>query len=266
MPVRNPKLRRALTELIFDSKNAARGWAWDCLQARGLARFPLPPHGRIPNFVGADLAAKRLFEEPLWRDARAIKVNPDSPQREVRRRALALGIQVYVPTPRLTGGFQLLDPTRIDERDFEAAASKDSMMAHSVQVSLEALPQLDAIVTGCVAVTQAGKRCGKGAGYSDLEFALLRELGHRPVPVATTVHDVQLVADFPIERNDLPLSLICTPTRTVRVAEPLPAPEHIDWERLAAEDLETMTVLQELRELLEARAGTAAEDRGRWER
>jgi hypothetical protein len=42
-----------------------------------------------------------------------------------------------------------------------------------------------------------GRRCGKGEGYSDLEFAILRELGHPPVPVATTVHDLQVVDSCP---------------------------------------------------------------------
>ncbi len=199
--------------------------------------------------MGADLAARRLFEESPWRDASAIKVNPDSPQREVRRLALLRGIRVYVPTPRLTGGFHLLDPARIREADFDAAASLSSMADYSELVDLDAMPQLDAIVTGCAAVTRAGKRCGKGEGYSDLEFALLRELGHAPVPVATTVHDAQLVADFPIEANDLPLSLICTPTETIRIPEPLPVPDGIDWTRLEEEDLERMTLLRELQAL-----------------
>ncbi|HEY5647787.1 MAG TPA: 5-formyltetrahydrofolate cyclo-ligase [Pseudomonadales bacterium] len=235
--------------LTFDSKAAARGWAWDRLQAERLARFPFPPHGRIPNFVGADLAAQRLFAEPEWREARAIKVNPDSPQKHVRYLALSLGIRVYVPTPRLAGGFQLLDPERIDPGDFEAAAALNTMAEHSVAVALADLPQLDAIVTGCAAVTGAGKRCGKGEGYSDLEFAILRELGHAPVPVGTTVHDAQIVDDFPVEANDLPLTVICTPTRTVRVVDPLSAPTGIDWSRLDADDLARMPLLEEVKAL-----------------
>lgn len=234
---------------MFDSKADARSWAWDRLQAEGLARFPFPPHGRIPNFVGADLAAKRLFEEAPWSEARAIKVNPDSPQREVRRLALSRGIRVYVPTPRLTGGFHLLDPEVIDPADFEAAATLTSMPDYSRQVALTEMPQLDAIVTGCAAVTRTGKRCGKGEGYSDIEFGILRELGHAPVPVATTVHDAQLVADFPVESNDLPLTLICTPTQTIRVADPLPAPDGIEWSRLSEDDLARMPLLLDLKAL-----------------
>jgi 5-formyltetrahydrofolate cyclo-ligase len=223
------------------------------LQAGKLARFPLPPHGRIPNFVGADLAARRLFEESPWKDAGAIKVNPDSPQREVRRLALTMGIRVYVPTPRLTGGFHLLDPDMIDESDYEAAATLSSMPEYSRQVMLSQMPQLDAIVTGCAAVTRTGKRCGKGEGYSDIEYSILLELGHAPVPVATTVHDAQLVADFPVDSIDLPLSLICTPTETIRVEKPLPAPTGIDWTRLDADDLERMPLLKDLQAETERR-------------
>ena len=46
----------------FPDKSAARQWVWDRLAAEGVARFPFPPHGRIPNFAGAGLAAARLLE------------------------------------------------------------------------------------------------------------------------------------------------------------------------------------------------------------
>ncbi len=234
-------------DMNFDDKAGARQWVWDALQDQGAARFPFPPHGRIPNFAGAAAAARRLLDEPPWRDAAAIKVNPDSPQKHVREEALARGIRVYVPTPQLKGGFHLLDPVRIPADRFGAAATLASMAGWSQEVALEDLPQLDAIVTGCAAVTLTGKRAGKGAGYSDLEFAILRELGFDPVPVATTVHELQIVGDFPIEANDIPLGMICTPDRTIRVAEPPPAPEGIDWSRLDDADLDAMPILHELR-------------------
>lgn len=232
----------------FDSKADARQWAWDALQDQGVARFPFPPRGRIPNFADAREAARRLFEEPPWRDARVIKVNPDSPQAHVREEALARGIRVYVPTPRLKGGFHLLDPDRIPADHFRDAATLKAMADWSETVSLDDMPQLDAIVTGCAAVTASGKRAGKGEGYSDLEYAILRELGFDAVPVATTVHDLQVVDDFPIDANDIPLSVICTPTTTLHVAEPPPAPAGIDWLRLTPEDLEAMPILQDLRD------------------
>ncbi len=239
----------------FDSKAAARAWAWDALADQGEARFPFPPHGRIPNFAGAERAADRLFQEPVIRDARVIKVNPDSPQRHVREKALLCGMRVYVPTPRLKGGFNLLDPERIPPERFAAAASLGTMAEWSVHVALRDMPQLDAIVTGCVAVTPGGKRAGKGEGYSDLEYAILRELGLEPVPVVTTVHDFQVVENFPIESNDIPLSLICTPTRTIRVRRPPEPPRGIDWARLGEDDLKAMPILEDLRRLERPRSG-----------
>lgn len=237
----------------FESKGAARQWVWDALAEHGQARFPFPPHGRIPNFAGAGEAARRLFEEPPWRDARAIKVNPDSPQRPVRELALARGVRVYVPTPKLAGGFHLLDPERIPADRYGEAAALTSMAAWSTPVALAELPGVDAIVTGCAAVTDAGKRAGKGAGYSDLEFAILRELGFDAVPVATTVHDLQVVEDLPRDAFDLPLTLICTPTRTLRVGEPLPAPAGLDWSRLTDADLAAMPILAEVQRMTRPR-------------
>jgi 5-formyltetrahydrofolate cyclo-ligase len=41
------------------------------------------------------------------KSATAIKINPDSPQRPLRAEALRHGITVFVPTPRLRGGFKM---------------------------------------------------------------------------------------------------------------------------------------------------------------
>jgi len=234
---------------LFAGKGQARQWVWDALQQQGLARPPVPPHRRIPNFAGARRAAERLFREATWRDARAIKVNPDTPQRYVREAALRHGIRVYVPTPRLQGGFFLLDPERIPARCHAEAADRATMHRWALPVALGDMPPLDGIVTGCIAVTATGKRAGKGAGYSDLEYAILRELGGAEVPVATTVHDVQVVEDFPVESNDQPVRLICTPTRALHVEAPPAAPRRVEWERLRAEDIEAMPLLRELRAL-----------------
>lgn len=241
--------------LRFAAKDAARQFVWDRLSEAGQAREPLPPHGRIPNFAGARTAAVRLFEVEPWRSARALKVNPDAPQRAVRLAALARGIRVFVPTPRLAGGFGLLDPARIPPERHGEAATRATMERWAEPIALDALPRFDAIVTGSAVVTATGRRCGKGAGYSDLEYGLLRELGHPPVPVATTVHDLQVVDEFPVEPIDQPLTLICTPTRTLRVVDPGAPPGGIDWSRLGPAQLEAMPVLRELRALRAGREG-----------
>jgi 5-formyltetrahydrofolate cyclo-ligase len=238
----------------FADKSAARQWVWDRLAAEGVARFPFPPHGRIPNFAGAKEAAARLLDTEPWKSAGAIKVNPDSPQRPLRAGALRRGITVFVPTPRLRGGFKKLDPRRIPPDKFEEAAGLSHGDRWSEEVALADMPRLDAIVCGSVAVTRDGRRCGKGEGYSDLEFAILRELGHPPVPVATTVHDLQIVDSVPRDPTDQPLSVIATPAQTIRIRRPGGAPTGIDWTRLSAEDLEEMPILAELKRMLSSNA------------
>lgn len=231
----------------FRDKEEARRAVWDRLEEARVARFPLPPHGRIPNFAGAREAGLRLLDHPWFRTARRIKVNPDAPQRPLREEALRRGVTVLMPTPRLRAGFLCLDPAGIPSDRLREAASLSGCRRHACEVPLRKLPEVDLIVCGSVAVTSGGRRCGKGAGYSDLEFAILRELGHPPVPVATTVHPLQIVHGLPRDPTDLPVQLIATPSDLIEVERPPPAPSGVRWDRLDPAELEAMPLLRELR-------------------
>jgi 5-formyltetrahydrofolate cyclo-ligase len=239
--------------LSFNSKDAARQYVWDTLKEQKQARFPFPIHGRIPNFKGAEAAARLLFEVSPWKDAKYLKINPDSPQKPFREEALKRGITYFMPTPRLKAGFMKFDPARIPPKNFRQAAALSTCEAWAEHVSLEALPSVDAIVTGSVAVTRTGKRCGKGAGYSDIEFAILRELGYPAVPVATTVHSLSVVDDFPRDDIDLPLTMVVTPDEVIQVEAPFPPPDGIHWDRLSEQDLADMPVLRDLRALKDSK-------------
>jgi hypothetical protein len=138
----------------------------------------------------------------------------------------------------LRSGFKKLDPRRILPSKIDEAASLSHGDRWLEETALEDMPRLDAIVCSSVAVTCDGRRCAKGEGYSELEFAILRELGHPPVPVATTVHDLQVVDSVPSDPTDQPLSVIATPTHVIRIKRPSAAPAGMDWTRLSAEDLE----------------------------
>ena len=219
---------------------------WDRLERDGVARFPFPPHGRIPNFAGAREAAERLLSLPGFARVRRMKVNPDAPQRPLREAALRAGITLFLPTPRLRGGFFRFDPKKIPADRIREAASLSRGRAWAEPVPLAKLPRMDWIVAGSVAVTRDGRRCGKGEGYSDLEYAILRELGHPPVPVATTVHPLQVVRSMPRDPNDLPVRLIATPDEVIEVDAPPPAPAGIDWSLLSEDAIREMPVLQEL--------------------
>ena len=227
-------------------KDSIRARIWDRLAENELARFPFPPHGRITNFEGASEAAERAMALPELDEAEAVKANPDAPQLPLRRRLLKAGTTVYMAVPRLgeEACFVELDPASIS--DLDAAPTVSQMGSYGTRVGPEALPAIDAVVSGSVAVDRAGVRVGKGEGYSDLEFAILRELGHDPVPVATTVHDRQVVGDLPTDAHDLPLSLIVTPGETISVEDPPDPPRGIDWAAITEQDLDEMPVLKTL--------------------
>jgi 5-formyltetrahydrofolate cyclo-ligase len=233
----------------YADKAAARQAVWDALTEQKAARFPFPVHGRIPNFAGAKEAAERLLEHAVFQRARVIKVNPDSPQRWVRKLALERNIAVITPTPRLKGAFRKLDPAKIPREHYGAAATLKRGGEWGEDLALDELPRIDLVVMGSVAVTRDGRRLGKGHGYADLEYAILRELGNPPVPVLTTVHPLQVLEGFPTEDHDLPVSIIATPDEMIEVKDPPAAPAGIDWKLLPEEALKEMPVLAELREL-----------------
>ncbi len=236
----------------FSSKDQARLAVWEGLRLAKVACFPFPIFGRIPNFQGAREAAERLLALPLFAGARRIKVNPDAPQRFVREAALRRGIVVFTPTPRLKGGFKRLDPARIPEKSIRRAAALTTADEFAQAVPLAELPAMDVVVVGSVAVTRSGKRCGKGHGHADLEYAILRDLGHPAVPVVTTTHPLQILDDFPVDPHDLPVSVIATPDEIISVPDPPPAPDGIDWSLLTAKDLRAMPVLAEMKLLRSA--------------
>ncbi|MDG5758204.1 5-formyltetrahydrofolate cyclo-ligase [Natronococcus sp. A-GB1] len=231
-------------------KEQIRERVWDDLEESGVARFPFPPHGRIPNFAGADDAADRLADQPEWAAATAIKANPDAPQLPVRRRALRNGKTVYMAVPRLHDErcFLKLDPDTLE--DYDAATTISGSSEHGEQVGPEAVEEIDLIVSGSVAVTADGDRIGKGEGYSDLEYAVLREFGlvDESTTVATTVHSRQLVDDeVDTGEHDVSMDLIVTPEE-VRRPDGGGQPDGIDWELLSEERLEEIPVLKRLRE------------------
>lgn len=234
-------------------KQALREQIWDELEETGLARFPFPPHGRIPNFDGSDTAADRLADLDSWRDAAAIKANPDAPQLPARRQALREGKTVYVAVPRLRNSrcFLELDPAALHEAgvDTDDAATIGGADEHGVPVYPEELPAVDLLLAGSVAVTDDGRRVGKGEGYSDLEFALLREFGlvDDETTTVTTVHEVQVVdADVPTGAHDVPLDVVVTPERTIETGAG-GKPTGIDWAELSEERIAEIPILERLR-------------------
>lgn len=233
-------------------KDEVRKRIWDLMVELGIATFPKPPHGRIPNFIGADLAAGKVFNIDLWRGSKVVEVSPDSPQRPVRYRALLEGKTLLMPTPKLKEGFLILNPNEIPKNALNEASTIGGAFKYGILASdiktLSRLGKVDLIITGSVAVDIYGTRLGKGGGYSDLEYAVLKELKlvDENTPIITTVHDIQLIKDkLPREKHDVPVDLIATPTKLHKALEPTPKPKGL-YKDLLNDETKNIRIIKQL--------------------
>ena len=123
------------------------------------------------------------------------------------------------------------------------------------------MPKLDFCVVGCVAVTRAGGRTGKGAGFADLEHGIFRELGKTTAetPIATTVHSLQVVPETQVvmEAHDNALAFIATESELIRTGALGAATAGVDWARVRADQFADIPFLQELARLDRSAKGGA---------
>ncbi len=200
----------------------------------------------MPAFEGADQAAERLADLPVWQRAQVLEVVPDRAQLPVRIRALEDGKLVHMAAPKLAVAkpFYLLDPRRLSMPPTKAADRKVAARI-APGISINEMRAIDLIVCGSVAVNEHGARLGKGAGYSDIEMALLAEAGllsERTI-IATTGHELQVLAeDLPEQAHDFRVDLIVTPRRTIWSDNPK-RPAKLDLDCLSAEQIAAIPVL-----------------------
>jgi 5-formyltetrahydrofolate cyclo-ligase len=207
---------------INEAKQAARRRVWDLLERNAAA--PAGVHGHIPAFVGADHAAARLAELPAWRAATVVKANPDRAQLSVRVQALRAGKLLYMAVPKLASAkpFYLLDPATLTT-PFETAATSGGAPGAAELVGLDDMQPVGFIVCGSVAVNRRGVRVGKGAGYSDIEVALLTEAGliGPATMIVTTVHQLQVLdEELPETEHDFSVDVIVTPDEVITCGPP----------------------------------------------
>jgi len=231
-------------------RDELRNSVWRVMEERGIARFPRPIFGRIPNFVGAEEAAMRLVNDDLFKKAQVVKVNPDSPQRSVREAVLRSGKILIMPTPRISKGFLLLDPKRIPPTLYSVASTISGAFRYGRYVEPEEIPEVDLVVAGSTVVSIYGERLGKGEGYSELEYGILIEYSKLSpeVPIVTTVHDVQVVNQhIPLKPWDFTVDYMYTPTKVLKSLGMRVRPKGILWEYLSEEKLREIPLLQKLK-------------------
>jgi 5-formyltetrahydrofolate cyclo-ligase len=230
---------------IQQAKEAARKRIWSALEEANVVEPGV--RGHIPDFTGAGLAAERLAALAPWLAARVVEVVPDRAQYQVRARALAAGKLLYMAVPKLAEAqpFYSLDPAKLIVSPDEAA-DRQTAARIAPTVDVGAMKPVDLIVCGSVAASRNGARLGKGAGYSDIEMALLAEAGvlTETTLIATTVHDLQVVdGELPEDSHDFRVDLIVTPTRVIECG-PRRRPARLNWDELRPDLIAAIPALQ----------------------
>lgn len=196
---------------MFKSKEEVREYVWRKIEP--FSKFP-PPYGRIPNFRGAERACEKLRElEEYWR-SECIFSAPDSVLLRLREIVLEDGKTLLAVLPRMSG-FVLLrrkvKPTienlKIGERvDFVKLRNKVGIFAQ-----------------GCVAVDLKGNRIGKGSGFGDKEYEVLRRGGvlKKDALFVVVAHELQVFDDlsYLMKEHDVKADVILTPEIIIRVTK-----------------------------------------------
>ncbi|OKH32737.1 5-formyltetrahydrofolate cyclo-ligase [[Phormidium ambiguum] IAM M-71] len=216
------------------------------------------PFGHIPNFVGAEKAAKNLAELPVWQQAKTIKCNPDSPQIAVRLQALKEGKRLYMAVPKLTNTRCFVELTAEHLRQCNVKLEEGAIARQALKlgklVSFTEMQPIDLVIVGCVAVTRDGGRTGKGAGFADLELAMLQTFGliDSNIPIVTTVHPLQIVPDslLPMQTHDWSLDWIINSEDVIKTNSNYTRPTGLNWDIIRAEQYQKIPILKHLKKQL----------------
>jgi 5-formyltetrahydrofolate cyclo-ligase len=226
------------------AKQTIRIEIWDLLERERAVERGV--HGYIPAFAGAGMAADRLARLPAWQAARVVKAVPDRAQQPVRERALRDGKLLYMAVPMLADDlpFCVLDPASLTVPPAEAA-SRQTAARIAPKIGLDQMLPIEMVVCGSVAVNREGARLGKGAGYSDIEVALLQEAGliGPSTVIVTTVHPLQVIdAALPETEHDFSVDLIVTPDQVIECGPPR-RPDGLYWKHLTEDKIAAIPVL-----------------------
>ncbi|CAF2404163.1 unnamed protein product [Rotaria sp. Silwood2] len=259
----NGSTREKTTESETDAarrliKARARTLVWDIMEMKNEILYPHPVHGRIPNFRNNPDCSTNLAQLEEFQRARVIEICPSLAQEHLRLFSLAEGKVLLTPAPSIDNAlFYKLDPKFLHVHDLSRAATKSGTAALGTIVNLTAVGNLhvDIVVVASVVVNPiSGARLGKGKGYGDIEYAMMRQLGacDDRTLVVTTVHESQLLDDLPasvMTEHDLPVNVVITPQRIIYTQNKFSCPKAINWNYIDNDTMLNLPVLKEFKRL-----------------
>ena len=192
----------------FKNKQEVREYVWKNIAS--LCKYN--PYGKIPNFLGAEKACERIRELEEYKNSKYLFSAPDSVLLKLREIALIDQKVLLVAKPKIKG-FWLLD------RYIKPTIKAMDQFGKSVRLN-ELDIKIDLFIQGCVAVDKMGNRIGKGSGFGDKEYHLLKDHGLLSDDCLFIViaHDMQVFDDlsYLMDEHDVKADIILTPSRIIR--------------------------------------------------
>jgi 5-formyltetrahydrofolate cyclo-ligase len=234
---------------VLERKASIRKRVWGKLESLELVTAPRPCYGKIPAFVGLRNATQRITKIDAFRNANTVYTTPDVSTRILREEALRHGKTLVISLPGLRG-YILLPPYQLKASEIRYASSIKGALRKGTKLPILEDVKVDLIVLGSVAVNSDGARLGRGDGYYDLEYAILRETyaATEQTPIATLVHDMQIVEEsIPMLMHDVPVDIIASPTKMIRVgSSKYKKPPGIIWDMLPINFIKSALILKKL--------------------
>ncbi|MEM0215854.1 MAG: 5-formyltetrahydrofolate cyclo-ligase [Archaeoglobaceae archaeon] len=191
----------------FKSKEEVRQYVWRKIEP--FCDFP-SPYGRIPNFRDSKKACERIRELEEYHKTECVFSAPDSVLLRLREIVLEDGKTLIAALPKMKG-FVVLDK--------KIKPTIEGLRQGKIANFQEMKGKVGIFAQGCVAVDLYGNRIGKGTGFGDKEFEILKKEGvlAEKVLFVVVAHDIQVFGDlsYLTEEHDVKANVILTPTRII---------------------------------------------------
>lgn len=239
-------------------RDEAREQVWSKLRdvAHPDSRFGWDFSSFIADYEGSEAGADRLLQRAENHGYTGWFITPDNNLDALRERLIERGESFVMPTYGIRRGFLRLDPSEVPEGQAPFASTLDGMNRFAERMLLDdmeaKLEPFDCMVTGASFVTSDGLRMGKGHGYFDLEWAMMRQIGlaNEDTDVIAMVHDVQVLDDTRgrdlAADHDTIVDAIITPSNGITIEDPPSKPEGIRWSLLGRDEIDEMPPLKTL--------------------
>nr|ACO15422.1 Methenyltetrahydrofolate synthetase domain-containing protein [Caligus clemensi] len=212
-------------------KRWTREFMWQELEDNDatLDNYPRPTFGKNPNFKSSGKAAQRLAQLQEFHKAKVIKVGSAMSVMPFRKIVLQSKELIYSNIKDLKQYdfiYCILSKDLKSPQDVRIASTKKGLIKYGTPMRVgfkSSIKKIDMMVVPSVVVSTNGVRIGTGKGLEDLEWGMLFDIGAvtEDTVVVTIVADEQVVTNefLPLDArcsHDLPVNIICTPSRILR--------------------------------------------------